>query len=183
MCADRVLITGLGAVCAAGTDPESIWNAVCDGQSAMAPVTQWDTTGWPRRIAAEIPDLKPRSLVPDRKIHKLIRRSDLFGLAATDRAIEHSGLVTYRETLGDADAARFSDRTGVYVGSGGGTFSSQYDFLPLFEEADGSQEAFGSELGSQVNPMWLLRSLPNNVLCHVGIRHGLKGGQRLHHQP
>ena len=23
--------------------------------------------------------------------------------------------------------------------------------------------------------MWLLRSLPNNVLCHVGIRHGLKG--------
>ena len=23
--------------------------------------------------------------------------------------------------------------------------------------------------------MWLLRSLPNNVLCHVGIRHDLKG--------
>jgi 3-oxoacyl-[acyl-carrier-protein] synthase-1 len=23
--------------------------------------------------------------------------------------------------------------------------------------------------------MWLLRTLPNNVLCHVGIRHGLKG--------
>jgi 3-oxoacyl-[acyl-carrier-protein] synthase-1 len=23
--------------------------------------------------------------------------------------------------------------------------------------------------------MWLLRALPNNVLCHVGIRHGLKG--------
>ena len=26
-----------------------------------------------------------------------------------------------------------------------------------------------------VNPMWLLKSLPNNVLCHVGIRFGIKG--------
>ncbi|MDQ2917888.1 MAG: 3-oxoacyl-ACP synthase, partial [Pseudomonadota bacterium] len=26
-----------------------------------------------------------------------------------------------------------------------------------------------------VNPMWLLRTLPNNVLCHVGIRNRLKG--------
>ena len=38
------------------------------------------------------------------------------------------------------------------------------------------------ELGNAVNPMWLLRTLPNNVLCHVGIRNGLKGTQRLHHQ-
>ena len=175
VCADRVVVTGLGAVCAAGNDPETIWKAICAGRSAMAPVTQWDTAGWPRRIAAEIQGLNPRSLVSDRKIHKLIRRSDLFGLAATDRAIEHSGLAAYRETLEESDAARFSDRTGVYVGAGGGTFASQYDFFPLFDEANGSQEAFGHELGSQVNPMWLLRTLPNNVLCHVGIRHGLKG--------
>ena len=36
-------------------------------------------------------------------------------------------------------------------------------------------ERFGRELPDTVNPMWLLRTLPNNVLCHVGIRHGLKG--------
>jgi 3-oxoacyl-[acyl-carrier-protein] synthase-1 len=35
--------------------------------------------------------------------------------------------------------------------------------------------AFGHELATVVNPMWLLRTLPNNVLCHVGIRHNLKG--------
>ena len=34
---------------------------------------------------------------------------------------------------------------------------------------------FGQELGNTVNPMWLLRNLPNNVLCHVGIRYGFKG--------
>src|SRR5690554_6672371 len=36
-------------------------------------------------------------------------------------------------------------------------------------------QAFGQELPSMVNPMWLLRSLPNNVLCHISIRHQLKG--------
>jgi len=173
--ADRIVVTGLGAVCAAGSDPEAIWEAVCDGRSAMSPVTQWDTTGWPRRFAAEIPDLNPRSLISDRKIHKLIRRSDLFGLYSTGSAIERSGLIAHRNTLEEHDADRFSDATGVYAGSGGGTFSSQYDFFPLFDAAEGSQEAFGQELESQVNPMWLLRTLPNNVLCHVGIRFGLKG--------
>jgi 3-oxoacyl-[acyl-carrier-protein] synthase-1 len=36
-------------------------------------------------------------------------------------------------------------------------------------------EKFGTELAANVNPMWLLRTLPNNVLCHVSIRYGLKG--------
>lgn len=171
----RIVVTGMGAVCAAGTDPAAIWETVCDGRTVMGPVKQWDTTDWPRRIAGEIPDLDPRSLIPDRKIHKLIRRSDLFGLYATGGAIEQAGLISHRETLDEQAADQFSDRTGVYVGSGGGTFSSQYDFFPLFDAAEGSPEAFGRELESQVNPMWLLRTLPNNVLCHVGIRFGLKG--------
>jgi 3-oxoacyl-[acyl-carrier-protein] synthase-1 len=42
-------------------------------------------------------------------------------------------------------------------------------------EAGGELEAFGRDLGNEVNPMWLLRTLPNNVLCHVGIKYGLKG--------
>jgi 3-oxoacyl-[acyl-carrier-protein] synthase-1 len=42
-------------------------------------------------------------------------------------------------------------------------------------ESGGSLNAFGRDLGNEVNPMWLLRTLPNNVLCHVGIKYGLKG--------
>lgn len=172
---ERIVVTGSGAICAAGEDPAAIWETICAGRSALGPVKQWDTTGWPRRIAGEIPDLNPRSLIPDRKIHKLIRRSDLFGLYATGGAIDQAGLIAHRDTLDEPAADRFSDGTGVYVGSGGGTFSSQYDFFPLFDAAQGSAETFGAELSSQVNPMWLLRTLPNNVLCHVGIRYGLKG--------
>ena len=34
---------------------------------------------------------------------------------------------------------------------------------------------FGGEFSQSVNPMWLLKNLPNNVLCHVGIRYNFKG--------
>src|SRR5213592_3855954 len=42
-------------------------------------------------------------------------------------------------------------------------------------EADGDLVRFGEELSNVVNPMWLLRTLPNNVLCHLGIKYRLKG--------
>jgi 3-oxoacyl-[acyl-carrier-protein] synthase-1 len=45
----------------------------------------------------------------------------------------------------------------------------------LLTAANGDMHKFGRELGDTVNPMWLLKILPNNVLCHVGIRHSFKG--------
>jgi 3-oxoacyl-[acyl-carrier-protein] synthase I len=173
--AASIVITGAGALCAAGKQPAEIWAALLSGRSALSPIQQWDTTEWPRRIAGEIVDLDPVALLRDRKIQKLIRRSDVFGLYAAEQAIEASGITAYRDTLDEAAAAEYSDRTGVYVGSGGGSYQSQYDYLPLLTSAKGDLQAFGRELGDTVNPMWLLRTLPNNVLCHVGIRHGLKG--------
>ena len=170
-----VVVTGMGAVCAAGMTPDDILDAVSAGRSAIAPITQWDTAGWPCRIAAEIADFNPRALIDDRKLHKLIRRTDLVGLYAAGRAIERAGIIAHRDTLDAGAAAVFSDRTGVYVGSGGGNYQNQYDFFPLFTAANGELPAFGRELANTVNPMWLLRTLPNNVLGHIGIKHGLKG--------
>src|SRR4030095_8322224 len=138
-----------------------------------------DTTQWPCRVAGEIANFNPRALVDDRKLHKLIRRTDLLGLYAAGKAIERSGVVTHRRTLDDAAAGVYSDRTGVYVGSGGGNYENQYDYFPLMTAAKDELQAFGRELSDNVNPMWLLRTLPNNVLGHIGIRHGLKGGQAL----
>jgi 3-oxoacyl-[acyl-carrier-protein] synthase-1 len=171
----KIVVTGAGALCAAGKQPAQIWEAVRAGRSALSPIRQWDTTGWPRRIGGEIVDLDPVALLKDRKIQKFIRRSDVFGLYAADQAIEASGITAYRDTLDEATAAEFSDRTGVYAGSGGGTYQSQYDYFPLLTEAGGDLHKFGAQLGDTVNPMWLLQTLPNNVLGHVGIRHGLKG--------
>jgi 3-oxoacyl-[acyl-carrier-protein] synthase-1 len=171
----KVVITGCGAVCAAGRDPATILDAVRGGRSAIGPIRQWDTSRWPTQAAGEIADLNARDMVDDRKLHKLIRRTDLFGLYAAGRAIEASGITPHRGELDAAAAAAYSDRTGVYVGSGGGNYESQYDYFPLLSAANEKLPAFGRELSSTVNPMWLLRTLPNNVLGHIGIRHGLKG--------
>ena len=173
--ASKIVVTGTGAVCGAGTSPDDILDAIVAGRSAIGLITQWDTTGWPCRVAAEIPDFTPRAMVDDRKLHKLIRRTDLVGLYAAGRAIESSGVVAHRNALERDAAAAYSDRTGVYVGSGGGNYENQYDYFPLLAETHGDMPAFGRELANTVTPMWLLRTLPNNVLGHIGIRHGLKG--------
>ncbi|MGB3429972.1 MAG: beta-ketoacyl synthase N-terminal-like domain-containing protein [Burkholderiaceae bacterium] len=175
MAAPRVLITGSGAICGAGTSPGQIYSEVAAGRSAIRPITQWDSARWPAKLAAEVRDYNAAALTGDRKLLKYIRRTDVFGLYAADRAIENAGFGPYRAMLDEAAAGRFNDSCGVYVASGGGAFLNQYDYFPLLEVAAGSLEAFGRELPATVNPMWLLRSLPNNVLGHVGIRQTLKG--------
>lgn len=170
----RIVFTGLGAVCGAGNSVDEIWNAIQSGRSAIAPIKQWDASQWPVRVAAEV-SADNRTLVPDRKLHKSISRTDMFGLYAADLAVQQSGLLAHREKLDPAAVARFDDRTGIIAGSGGGTYRSSYDYLPLLTAANGDLHNFGKELGNVVNPMWLLRNLPNNVLCHVGIRYNFKG--------
>ncbi|HTQ01154.1 MAG TPA: beta-ketoacyl synthase N-terminal-like domain-containing protein [Casimicrobiaceae bacterium] len=171
----RIVITGSGGVCAAGAHRADILAKVRAGESALRAIEGWDTSNWPTHVAGEIPDFNPRAMVEDRKLHKLIRRTDLVGLYAAGRAIDESGIVAHRDGLAAADAAAYSDRSGVVVGSGGGNFANQYDYFPLLTASQGDLVRFGRELADVVNPMWLLRTLPNNVLGHIGIKYGLKG--------
>jgi len=116
----KIVITGAGAVSAAGNDVASILDAIRAGRSAIAPVTGWDTTGWTAFNGAEIRDFNPRTFVEDRKVHKFIRRTDMLGIHAGSQAIDASGMAAARDTLDEKAAAAFSDATGIYVGSGGG---------------------------------------------------------------
>ena len=97
----RVLITGAGAVCGAGRDPHAIFSSLIEGRSAIAPIEGWDTAKWPVRNAAEIRDFNARTLVDDRKLHKLIRRTDMLGIYAGDRAAEAAGYAAHRDSLPD----------------------------------------------------------------------------------
>lgn len=172
---ERVFITGSGAVCGAGLSVPEIWSAIREGRSAVREITGWDTKGWPIRYAAEVVGVDNRTLVEDRKLHKLVTRTDLFGLYAGGAAIRASGVTDYRDTLPEEAAIELNDRSGVFAGSGGGSYRNNYDFFPALDESGGELARFGAEVGNCVNPMWLLRVLPNNVVCHLGIRHGFKG--------
>jgi 3-oxoacyl-[acyl-carrier-protein] synthase-1 len=171
----RIAITGSGAVCGAGLNPQTIFDAILEGRSAMGPINYWDASDWPIQVAAQITGIKDQVLVDDRKLHKSISRTDLFGIYAGDEAIKSSGVPAFRAALPEAEVPGFNDRSGLVVGSGGGSYQVNYDFFPLLSSSKGDMVRFGQELASSVHPMWLLRILPNNVLCHVGIRNHFKG--------
>jgi 3-oxoacyl-[acyl-carrier-protein] synthase I len=171
----RIAITGVGAVCGSGLEVESIWSAIQAGRSAVTAIRNWNASDWPIGIAAEVCGVSNQTLVEDRKLHKSISRTDLFGLYAAGVAIRQSGVIEFRKRLSATVAAGFNDRCGVFVGSGGGAYQGHYEFFPLMTAAGGDLGRFGRELCDTVSPMWLLKHLPNNVLCHVGIRHGFKG--------
>jgi len=171
----RVVITGNGAICGAGAIPCSILDALLAGHSALAPITSFNAEPFRGGLAAEVLDYDGGKLLGDRKLLKLVRRSDVFGIYAGTQAIEQAGFTAWRAMLVDAEAAQYSDQTGCYVGSGGGSAQVNYDFFPLMAETQNDLSMFGRELSNMVNPMWLLRSLPNSVLCHLSIRHQLKG--------
>jgi 3-oxoacyl-[acyl-carrier-protein] synthase-1 len=171
----RVAITGSGAVCGAGLTPQAIWDTIVAGQSVIKEISAWDVSRWPVRMAAEVTGVDNRTLVEDRKLHKTILRTDLFGLYAAGTAIQQSGICAHRDTLSPQAMLEFNDRSGVFAGSGAGNYKSNYDFFPLLTSSGRDLEKFGHELMDTVNPMWLLKILPNNVVCHVGIRHSFKG--------
>ena len=160
------------------------WPAFCAGRSAIGPIRQWDTANWPTHLAGEIPDFNPRALVEDRKLHKLIRRTDLVGLYAAGRArSSRRASSRSRDGLPAREAATYSDRTGVVVGSGGGNFENQYDYFPLLTTAHGDLETFGSELGStRQSDVAVAHAAQQRARPH---RHQIRveGHQRVHHEP
>jgi 3-oxoacyl-(acyl-carrier-protein) synthase len=170
-----VAITGAGCVCGAGRTVDSIWNRILSGKSAIGPIRQWDAGHWPVAVAAEVHDHELRTLVEDRRLQKMISRTDLFGLYAAGQAILSSAVIAEREKLEPSALAQFNDRSAVFAGSGAGNFRSGYEFFPLLTQAAGDMTVFGRDLETTVEPLWLLRQLPNNVVCHVGIRHGFRG--------
>lgn len=169
----RVFMTGLSALTAAGATADATWQAILNQESHLRPIQQWDLSRWPHYLGGELTDFQPAKMLPDRKLIKVISRQDAMGIHAAIQAVEHSQLLGFRDTLNDPEP--YNAATGVYVGSPGNKYFQQYDFLPLLAKTKGDMRAFGEQLFAEVHPMWLLRILPNNVLAYTGITYGFKG--------
>ena len=170
---NRVFVTGIGALSASGMDINTMWESILAGDTGIAEIQNSDVSTWSHRLGGELKDYKPAKMLPERKLLKAISRQDVLGLSAAMQAIEDSQILPYRDSL--ENPAAFNEKTGVFVGSPGNKYYQQYDFLPLMAKTQNNMQAFGSELMSDVHPMWLLRILPNNVLAYTGITYGFKG--------
>ncbi len=122
----RVVVTGLGAVTPLGPDVKSSWQAVLEGKSGVGYITQFDTSNYPVRIAAEVKDFDPTKYMESKEVKKMDRFIH-FAVAATQMAIEDSEL-KITETN--------SERIGIVIGSGmGGLPAIEYYHKMLLEKA------------------------------------------------
>jgi 3-oxoacyl-[acyl-carrier-protein] synthase II len=80
----RVAVTGLGAVTPLGNDWRSTWDAAVDGRSGIDFITAFDASAYPVRVAAEVKDFDPASIVGPKEARRLDRNVLLSLAAATE---------------------------------------------------------------------------------------------------
>jgi len=106
----RVVVTGMGVVTPLGNDVAGFWDRLVRGESGVRPITGFDASRVPSRVAGEVQDFDP-SAVLDRKEIRRNDRYTQFALVATREAMNQAGLPQRLE--GD-----LADRTGMIIGSG-----------------------------------------------------------------
>ena len=109
----RAVVTGLGAVTPIGNDQPTFWRNLIAGVSGVGPITRFDATGFDVRIAAEVKDFDPETVM-DRKMARRMSRFIHLAMGAGREAVTDSGL----------DFSDWSpeqrDRISVAVNTGGG---------------------------------------------------------------
>jgi len=106
----RVVITGLGIISPLGLDLSSTWEGIIAGKSGIGPVTQFDASEYPSRIAGEVKNFDPEKYVPAKAVKRYDRFS-LFAIASAREAWEDSGLSTDM-----VDPTRIGTIIGVGIG-------------------------------------------------------------------
>jgi 3-oxoacyl-[acyl-carrier-protein] synthase II len=155
----RVVVTGLGCVSPVGNTVTESWTALLAGRSGVAPITQFDTSAFACKFAAEVKGFDITRYVPEKEARHMDRFIHL-GLAAACQAIEDSGLPT-----GDALEDDLATRIGVNIGSGIGG-------LPMIEVMHGELTNRGPR---RISPFFVPASIINMISGQVSIKYRFKG--------
>jgi 3-oxoacyl-[acyl-carrier-protein] synthase II len=151
----RVVVTGIGLICPTGIGTENAWKAILAGRSGIGPVTLFDATPFPCRIAGEVPAFDPLDFVEKKDVKKTARFIH-FALAATEFAVRHAGLDM---------KAEHPDRVGVFVGSGVGGF----------EAIEREHAKLTSQGPGRVSPFFITAAIVNLAAGQISIRWGAAG--------
>jgi 3-oxoacyl-[acyl-carrier-protein] synthase II len=151
----RVVVTGLGMVTPLGTGVEKNWETVCSGKSGIGPITKFDVSDFPSRIAGEVKDFRSEDFMDKRQI----RRFDVFihyAVASARMAIEESGL--------KIDSSN-GHRIGCITGSGlGGLAMLEHYHSVLLEKGHG-----------RISPFFIPGMIPNMAPGQIAIEFQAKG--------
>lgn len=151
----RAVFTGMGVITPLGLKVDEIWSSLLAGKSGVGPVTRFDVSDYPTRIAAEVKEFDPSQFV-DRKELKRMDLSEKFAMIAAVQAMDDSFLKVDSLDL---------DRCGVVIGSGIGGIGT-------FEEQHGKLLKRGP---SKVSPFFIPMMIIDMCAGLVSIKYGFRG--------
>jgi 3-oxoacyl-[acyl-carrier-protein] synthase II len=167
----RVVITGLGLVTPLGDSPDRVWTALSEGRGMVRSLEAFRIAGLPTDAGAEIRDFDlmknyslPKYKTALRKSRKYMARDIQLAVAAAQLAMADAGLVE-----------RSMDPARIGIDLGAGLMSSELDEIaPAIQHASPSGRPFdfqvwGRESVGMIEPIWLLKYLPNMLACHISI--------------
>ena len=164
----RVAITGIGLVTPVGNDVATTWGALDGVKSGAAPITVFDASGFPTRIAAEVKRFDERAITAPRKLLNQANRSQRFALAAAEQAMVDAGIEPT-----DADRERW----GCAVGTG--MMGVSFDELAAVQRhsaADGTLDPQRLLTDAEAaDPLAFCRSQSTGGLALLTRRFGIRG--------
>ncbi len=152
----RVVVTGLGVVSPVGIGTETFWQALLAGKSGVGPITQFDTTDFPVKIAGEVKDFDAETYVGDKKAARHMDRNTQFAIAAAIEAAKDANFDIEKED---------PTRCGSLIGSGiGGIATTEETVLKIENRGP-----------AKVNPFAVPMMIANMAAGQVSIHFGLQG--------
>lgn len=151
----RVVITGLGCVTALGETTETLFDALCAGQSGISMIEAFDTSAYPVRFAGEIKKFDVCKYIDKRESKRMDRFTQL-AMGAAISAVANSGLDFAQED---------PYRMGAIIGTGiGGLTTIEEQHCRLIDKGPG-----------KVSPFSVPRLMANAASGNVAIQFGLRG--------
>jgi 3-oxoacyl-[acyl-carrier-protein] synthase II len=152
----RALITGAGAVTPLGTGVENFWDAALHGKSGIGPITLFDPSPFPSRIAGECADFEPTDFMSKKQARRMDRFAQL-GVAAGLEAAESAGVADVIQ--------KRPERVAIVLGSGiGGLSTWEREYKVLHERGPG-----------RVSPFLITMMVPNMAAGQLAILLGATG--------
>jgi 3-oxoacyl-[acyl-carrier-protein] synthase II len=151
----RVVVTGLGLVSPVGIGVEPSWQALVAGRSGIGPITLFDASTYPTRIAGEVKNFEPGDFM-DKKEARRNDRFIQFALAAAEMAVKDAGLDMSKED---------PDQVGCIVGAGIGG-------LGTIEE---NRDVLREKGVKRISPFFIPSLIINLAPAQISMRYGMKG--------
>ncbi len=152
---ERIVITGMGTVSPLGLNVRETWENAIRGVSGVAPITLFDTSNSPVKIACEVKNFVPERYMDAREARRR-DRFEQFATVAAREAWEQSGLQVTEENAG---------RIGVIISSAIGGLKSLQDAIFILKD----------EGPRRVSPFLIPMLMANGGAGLVSIDLGLKG--------